>query len=107
MHMVILDNDENTEFRPFAIAIQIEDLSDLAELVKRFGLSTITVNNKYRATGKKPRGNTDRVEIVAIWRYLEAKYRVFEANQELNRDGDVRKRRGRPRKIIRDGNLMS
>lgn len=89
MHMVILDNDENKEFKPFAVAIQIDTLEDLANLVKRFNMTADMIDLKYKPEKDRPKGKADRIETIAIWRYLEEKYRVFEHYLE----GDQKKKK--------------
>jgi hypothetical protein len=91
VQIVLLDRDENEEFKPFDIALSIDTLEDLAELVKRFGLSDVTVNKMYRASGTPPVGNTPEMEIASIWIYLEAKYRVFEATRKKQKQTNRKK----------------
>lgn len=78
MQLVILDNDENTEFKPFSVIISIDTMGDFADLVKRFSLTSKEVNMYCTPRRDNPSGQAKSVHLISIWRLLESKFKIFE-----------------------------
>lgn len=76
MQIVILDNDENTEFKPFSIAVSIDTIGDLAELINRLEPSYRQIKSVV-TSDEFLKETADVEDLMAIRLYLRAKYKVF------------------------------